>query len=163
MSKTRQAAFVDLLRRPVHFLAFGFGSGLFPKAPGTAGTLVAVPLAFILRDLDLPVFLALTAVLFIVGVWLCGRTADDLGVHDHSGIVWDEIVGYLVTVAWVPREGLWLVAGFVLFRLFDIWKPWPISTLDRRVKGGFGIMLDDLLAGLVAAAVLFIFQRIYLV
>jgi len=163
MSKTRQAAFVDLLRRPAHFLAFGFGSGLFPKAPGTAGTLVAVPLAFILRDLDLPVFLALTAVLFIVGVWLCGRTADDLGVHDHSGIVWDEIVGYLVTVAWVPREGLWLVAGFVLFRLFDIWKPWPISTLDRRVKGGFGIMLDDLLAGLVAAAVLFIFQRIYLV
>jgi len=154
---------VDLLRRPAHFLAFGFGSGLFPKAPGTAGTLVAVPLAFILRDLDLPVFLALTAVLFIVGVWLCGRTADDLGVHDHSGIVWDEIVGYLVTVAWVPREGLWLVAGFVLFRLFDIWKPWPISTLDRRVKGGFGIMLDDLLAGLVAAAVLFIFQRIYLV
>lgn len=154
---------MDLLRRPAHFLAFGFGSGLFPKAPGTAGTLVAVPLAFILRDLDLPVFLALTAVLFIVGVWLCGRTADDLGVHDHSGIVWDEIVGYLVTVAWVPREGLWLVAGFVLFRLFDIWKPWPISTLDRRVKGGFGIMLDDLLAGLVAAAVLFIFQRIYLV
>ena len=154
-------SFRDLLHRPAHFLAFGFGSGLFPRAPGTAGTLVAAPLAFLARDFQLNVFLALTAMLFVAGVWLCGRTADDLGVHDHSGIVWDEIVGYLVAVAWVPREGLWLVAGFVLFRLFDIWKPWPISTLDRRVKGGLGIMLDDLLAGLAAAGVLYILQAFY--
>jgi len=162
MSKSGETGFVGLLRRPVHFLAFGFGSGLFPRAPGTAGTLVAVPLAFLARDLDLLTFLALAAVLFVFGVWICDRTARDLGVHDHPGIVWDEIVGYLVTVAWVPREGLWLVAGFVLFRLFDIWKPWPISTLDRRVGGGVGIMLDDLLAGLAAAGVLLISQRIYL-
>lgn len=152
-------SFSDLVGRPVHLLAFGFGSGLFPRAPGTAGTLLAVPLAYMVRSLDLPVFLALIAILAVAGVWICDRTARDLGVHDHPGIVWDEIVGYLLTVAWVPRDGVWLVAGFVLFRVFDIWKPWPISTLDRKVKGGLGIMLDDLLAGLAAALVLVVVER----
>lgn len=159
--RPRNLSFGSLLRHPVHFLAFGFGSGLFPRAPGTAGTLIAVPLAFLARDLDLVTYLALASALFVSGVWICGRTARDLGVHDHPGIVWDEIAGYLVTVAWVPREGLWLVAGFLLFRLFDIWKPWPISTLDRRVGGGVGIMLDDLLAGLAAAGILEIIQWVY--
>lgn len=152
--------FRALLRRPDHLLAFGLGAGLFPRAPGTAGTLVAVPLVLAMSALPTMAYLAVTVLMFFAGIWLCGRTATDLGVHDHSGIVWDEIVGYLVTVAWVPREGLWLVAGFVLFRLFDIWKPWPISVLDRRVKGGLGIMLDDLLAGLVAAGLLIFLERV---
>jgi phosphatidylglycerophosphatase A len=93
-------------------------------------------------------YLALTALLFLLGVWLCERTSRDLGVHDHAGIVWDEWVGLLVTLWLLPPGWLWLLLGFLLFRLFDILKPWPIGWLDRRVGGGLGIMLDDLVAGL---------------
>ncbi len=153
--------FANLLRRPVHLLAFGFGAGLSPTAPGTAGTLLAVPLVFLLRDLDAVWYLLLTAGLFVAGVWLCGRTARDLQVHDHPGIVWDEIVGYLVTMAWAPKQWNWIIGGFLLFRLFDIFKPWPIRTVDRRLRGGVGIMLDDLLAGLAAGLVLAGIERLY--
>ena len=99
-------------------------------------------------------YLLVTAALFLIGIWLCGRTSSDLGVHDHGGIVWDEWVGLLVALWQVPAGWGWLLAGFLLFRLFDIVKPWPISWLDRRVAGGFGIMVDDLLAGLYALALL---------
>lgn len=139
---------------PLHLLAFGLGSGAVPKAPGTAGTLVAVPLYLLLRSLDPALYLSLTVALFLFGVWLCGRVSRDLGVHDHSGIVWDEWVGLLVTLCLAPPGWWWLLAGFLLFRLFDIWKPWPIGWLDRRVAGGLGIMLDDLLAGLYGFALL---------
>lgn len=161
MARASCPTFVNLLRRPVHMLAFGFGAGLSTTAPGTAGTLVAVPLVFVLRDLDTVWYLLLTAVLFLAGVWLCGRTARDLQVHDHPGIVWDEIVGYLVTMAWAPRQWNWIIGGFVLFRLFDIFKPWPIKTVDRRLRGGVGIMLDDLLAGLAAGLVLAAVERLH--
>ena len=145
-----------LLRHPADLLALGFGSGLVPGAPGTAGTLAAIPLYLLLQPLALHLYLLLVAVLFLVGIPLCAHTARRLGVHDHPGIVWDEIVGYLVTMTFAPPGWLWIVIGFVLFRLFDILKPWPIKWLDRKVGGGFGIMVDDLLAGMAAAAVLYL-------
>lgn len=138
------------LRHPVHLLAFGFGAGLAPKAPGTFGTLVAVAIYLLLVPLPLSSYLLLTAVVVLVGVWICDWSSRRLGVHDHPGIVWDEIAGYLVTMIAAPRGLVWVLVGFLLFRLFDILKPWPISWLDRRVGGGLGIMLDDVIAGLAA-------------
>ncbi len=143
-----------LLLHPLGFLALGFGSGLVPRAPGTAGTVAAIPVYLLASALELPVYLLLVTAMFLAGIAICAHTARRLGVHDHPGIVWDEIVGYLVTMALAPAGWLWIVIGFVLFRLFDIVKPWPIRWLDKHVHGGFGIMLDDLLAGLCAAALL---------
>lgn len=141
-------------RNPVHFLAFGLGSGASPRAPGTAGTLAAVPLWYLLSQTQLVIYLLLVLLAFVIGIWLCGRTSRDLGVHDHGGIVWDEFVGYWITMIAVPVDWVWALAGFILFRLFDILKPWPIGPVDKRVHGGLGIMLDDVLAGVMAAAVL---------
>ncbi len=138
------------LANPVHLLAFGFGSGLAPEAPGTFGTLAAVPLYLLMARLPLVAYLAVLAVVILAGIWICDRTSRDLGVHDHPGIVWDEFAGFFVTMIAAPTGWFWLVAGFGLFRLFDIVKPWPVGWLDRRVKGGLGIMLDDLVAGLFA-------------
>jgi phosphatidylglycerophosphatase A len=139
------------LVNPVHLLAFGFGAGLSPWAPGTFGTLVGVAFSLPLSLLPLAHYAAVVVAVSLVGIWLCDRAARDLGVHDHPGIVWDEIAGYLVTMLAAPSGWEWVLAGFVLFRLFDIWKPWPVSWLDRRVGGGLGIMLDDLAAGALAA------------
>ncbi|MES9897437.1 MAG: phosphatidylglycerophosphatase A [Sedimenticola sp.] len=135
-------------KNPIHLLAFGLGSGAAPKAPGTFGTLAAVPLYLLMQPLSPEIYLLLVILLFALGVWLCDRTSKDLGVHDHGGIVWDEWVGFLFTLWLAPPGFGWLVAGFILFRLFDILKPWPIGWLDRQVAGGWGIMLDDMLAGL---------------
>lgn len=141
-------------RNPVHFLAFGLGSGASPWAPGTVGTLAAVPLWYLLAQTPLAIYLLLVLAALVAGIWLCGRTSRDLGVHDHGGIVWDEFVGYWITMIAVPADWIWALSGFILFRLFDILKPWPIGPVDRRVQGGLGIMLDDVLAGMMAAAVL---------
>ncbi len=138
-------------RNPVHFLAFGFGAGLSPKAPGTAGTAVAMLIYLLLPPMPPAVFALLIVVSFLSGLWLCGKTAADLGVHDHSGIVWDEFVGYWITMFMAPGGLVWAVIGFVLFRLLDIFKPWPIKWVDKELKGGPGIMLDDVLAGIMAA------------
>jgi phosphatidylglycerophosphatase A len=143
-----------LLKHPLDFLALGFGSGLVPKGPGTAGTVVAIPVYLLLQPLPVTAYVALVTALFLVGIPICAHTARRMGVHDHPGIVWDEIVGYLVTMTFAAQGWLWVVAGFVLFRVFDIAKPWPIRLLDRKVGGGFGIMVDDLLAGIFAAVVL---------
>ena len=143
-----------LLWHPVDLLALGCGSGLVPKAPGTAGTVVAIPVYLLVQALAWPGYLALTALLFVAGIGICAHTAARLGVHDHPGIVWDEIVGYLVTMTLAPAGWAWVAIGFVLFRFFDVLKPWPIRWFDRHVHGGFGIMLDDLIAGLFAAGVL---------
>ncbi|UTW44353.1 phosphatidylglycerophosphatase A [bacterium SCSIO 12696] len=145
----------QLLKNPIHLLAFGFGSGLSPKAPGTAGTLMAVLLYLPLSTLPLLEYLAVVVIAGLVGVYLCGKTAKDLGVHDHPGIVWDEFVGYWLTMAALPASWPWIIAGFVVFRVFDIFKPWPISWCDRRIHGGAGIMLDDILAGAYSWAILF--------
>ncbi len=134
------------LKNPVHLLAFGFGSGCAPFAPGTWGTLLAVLLYLPLSLLSLKAYFWVLVLVILSGIWLCGRTSRDLGVHDHGGIVWDEFAGYFVTMTAAPA-GWWLVIGFLFFRLFDIWKPWPIGWLDKRVQGGLGIMVDDLVAG----------------
>jgi len=141
---------VSYLKNPLHFLSLGFGSGLMPKAPGTFGTLAAIPLYFFISHLNLTGYLAITFVVSVVGIYLCAYTSKALGVHDHSGIVIDEIAGYFITMIAVPFDWLWVVAGFVLFRFFDVLKPWPISWIDKHVHGGFGIMLDDVLAGFFA-------------
>ena len=138
-------------RNPIHFLAFGFGSGAAPKAPGTAGTVVAVVLYLPLAHLPALYYGLFLLLAFGFGVWLCGRTAADIGIHDHGGIVWDEFVGYWLTMYFAPPGWLWILVGFALFRLFDIAKPWPIKPVDARVGGGIGIMLDDVLAGIMAA------------
>jgi phosphatidylglycerophosphatase A len=143
-----------MLANPIHLLAFGFGSGLLPMAPGTWGTLVAIPLYLVLQPLPLAVYLAVVALSALVGIWICHVAAKNLGVHDHPGIVWDEIVGYLVTMTALPASWWWPLIGFVLFRLFDILKPWPIRLVDRDVGGGLGIMLDDILAGVMALVVM---------
>jgi phosphatidylglycerophosphatase A len=149
-----------VLRSPVLFLAFGFGSGLAPRAPGTFGTLAAVPLYLALSQFAPVVYLALVIAVCVAGIWICQRAADQLGVHDHPGIVWDEFAGLLVTMIPAPLWWPWTLAGFVLFRLFDIWKPWPISWADRHCEGGLGIMLDDVLAGGLAALVLYFLVRV---
>lgn len=139
-----------VLRHPAHFIAFGFGSGLAPRAPGTFGTLAAVPCYLALSHLPLSYYLLMLIVAFGAGIWLCERTANAMGVHDHGGIVWDEFVGFWLTMLVAPPGWLWIVVGFVLFRLFDVLKPFPINWLDRRVQGGLGIMLDDAVAGSLA-------------
>ncbi len=143
-----------LLRNPVQLLAFGFGSGLAPRAPGTAGTVAALALYIPLAQLDLPLYSALVIVAALAGVWICGVASRQLGVHDHGGIVWDEFVGLWIALWAVPFHWGWMLAGFALFRLFDILKPWPIRLLDRHVHGGFGIMVDDMVAGALACACL---------
>ncbi len=138
------------LKNPIHFLALGFGSGLAAKAPGTFGTLAAVPLYLLLAQLPFSWYLAVTLVCVLAGIYICDKAAKDMGVHDHGAIVWDEVAGLLITMIAAPAGVLWLVVGFVLFRLFDIIKPWPIRWLDAKVEGGFGIMIDDVLAGIFA-------------
>lgn len=152
----RRAARVPprMLRDPLHFLSLGCGAGLAPVAPGTFGTLLGIPLWFVLEDLPLAAYLGVLAILFFAGAWVAGRTARALGRHDHGAIVIDEVLGFLVTMTAAPSGWAWVLAGFLAFRLFDIWKPWPVSWADRRIHGGIGIMLDDLLAGVWALACL---------
>ncbi|TQV74090.1 phosphatidylglycerophosphatase A [Aliikangiella marina] len=148
----------QVMTNPVNFFAFGFGAGLAPKAPGTFGTLVAIPFVWLTADLSLFYYLALTAVICIVGVYLCHKSAEQLGVHDHPGIVWDEIAGYFITMIGFSFTWTNAIVGFVLFRFFDIIKPWPIRWADKKVSGGFGIMLDDIIAGMFAWVSLFLFN-----
>lgn len=138
------------LKNPVHFLALGFGSGLAAKAPGTFGTLAAIPVYLLLAQLSVAWYLGITLVCVLAGIYICDRAAKDMGVHDHGAIVWDEVAGLLITLIAAPADIMWLALGFALFRLFDIVKPWPIRWLDAKVEGGFGIMIDDVLAGIFA-------------
>ncbi len=147
---------------PAHFVAFGFGAGLAPFAPGTAGTLVAIPLWWLLSGGYGPAaLLAVIALLFALGVWACGITGRHLGVSDHGGMVWDEVVAFLLVLAIVPAELGWQVAAFLLFRFFDIVKPPPIRQADARFKGGFGVMFDDLLAAGYTLLVLAVAKRVF--
>ncbi|MEM6820093.1 MAG: phosphatidylglycerophosphatase A [Pseudomonadota bacterium] len=139
---------------PVHLLAFGFGAGLAPKAPGTAGSIWGVLLAFATASWMWQYELALAVFITLIGIPICGVSARKLGVHDHGGIVWDEIAGAYLIFLPIPRTWPWLIAGFVTFRILDIVKPWPIRELDHRLHGGLGIMLDDVLAALIGAVIL---------
>jgi len=152
VSTAVRPALRTLLKHPVDFLALGFGSGCAPVAPGTFGTLAGVLIYLPLRTLPTVSYGLVTLSLFLLGIWFCRHAAARLGVHDHPAIVWDEVVGYLITMIAAPPGWLYVVLGFVLFRLFDILKPWPVRWLDRCVHGGLGIMLDDAAAALMALA-----------
>jgi len=158
MDNTEQARVpAKLLLNPIHLLSLGFGSGLSPKMPGTMGTIVGVGLYLLIPSqflLDWKIYLAVIVTTFLLGIFLCDYTAKALKVHDHPGIVWDEIVGYFITMFMVPNDWLWILIGFILFRFFDILKPWPISLADKRLKGGFGIMIDDVIAGIFALIII---------
>jgi phosphatidylglycerophosphatase A len=140
-----------ILANPIHLVAFGFGAGLSPKAPGSVGTIVAVLIYLVLPSMPPIIYAGLVLLSFFFGIWICGKTAEDLGVHDHGGIVWDEFVGYWITMFMAPSGLFWVLLGFVFFRLLDIFKPWPIKWADKELAGGLGIMLDDVLAGIMAA------------
>lgn len=135
-----------LLQHPAHFFALGFGTGLSPKAPGTVGTLVGFPLFWLISSYALSTQLMIIALLFLIGIYFCDKTGKALGVSDHGGMVWDEIVAMMLVLTYVKNDWLGGLIAFLLFRLFDIWKPFPIRQCDAKVSGGFGVMLDDVLA-----------------
>ena len=146
------------LRNPIHLLATGFGSGLAPRAPGTFHTLAGIPPWLLLQQLPAPWYWLVMVAAFALGVHVCGRTARDMGVHDHGALVWDEFVGLWLTLAAAPVHWFWVVTGFVIFRVLDILKPWPIRWFDRNLQGGLGVMADDVVAGLLGLAMLHILQ-----
>jgi phosphatidylglycerophosphatase A len=143
------------LKSPILFFAFGMGSGLAPKAPGTAGTLVALLIWFFLADLPIEIYMVIVAIAAIFGIYLCGRAAKELGIYDHPGIVWDEFVGLWIAMIGLPVTWSSIIAGFFLFRVFDILKPWPIGWIDKNFNGGLGIMLDDIVAGIATAVTIY--------
>lgn len=148
-------------QHPTYFAAFGFGTGLASVAPGTFGTLAALPIYALMYQLSPIIYGAICVLLFIIGVPICGKVASDIGIYDYKGIVWDEVVGYLVTLFMVPVSIGTLIVGFLLFRIFDIIKPQPIRWVDKHIKGGLGIMLDDLLAAIPACLILHLFVWIH--
>lgn len=136
-----------LFAHPAHFLALGFGIGLVPAAPGTFGTLLALPLFWLIGPRLVPLdFLILLAALWLLGVWVCDKTGRAMGVEDHKSMVWDEIVAFLTVLFFTPPLLAWQAFAFVLFRLFDVFKPGPIRYVERSFRGGFGVMIDDLVA-----------------
>jgi phosphatidylglycerophosphatase A len=150
LAKQTQPNIKLLLSHPAHFCALGFGSGLATKAPGTFGTLIGMPLFLLIAGLGFYSQLAIIFALFLVGIYFCDKTGKALGVSDHGGIVWDEIVAIMLVLTVTPYQWQWWLVAFLLFRLFDIWKPAPIRQCDAKVKGGLGVMLDDLLAAIYA-------------
>jgi len=153
-----QLTAAEVMRDPILFLAFGFGSGLARKAPGTFGTVAAIPVYVLLSGVDFWLYSAITVIVSVIGIWICGIAADKLGEHDFGGIVWDEIAGYLITLWFVSFSWSNVLWGFILFRIFDILKPWPIKWIDAKISGGFGIMFDDVIAGIFAGLVLLYFN-----
>ena len=150
-----------VLSRPAHLIAFGFGAGLAPVAPGTFGTLLAFPLFWLLRShTDALEFVLAIVVLFVLGIWVCEVTGRALGVPDHGGMVWDETVAFLLVLFFTPASPYWQAAAFLLFRLFDIVKPPPIRYYDRTFKSGFGVMLDDLVAAFYTLIVLAVAMKL---
>ncbi len=148
MAKTPNLQF--LLQHPAHFFGLGFGCGLSKKAPGTFGTLVGFPLFTLIATLNLTAQLGIICLLFLIGIYFCNITSKNLGVADHGSIVWDEIVAMMLVLTFTINQWQWWLAAFILFRLFDIWKPYPIQQFDAKLKNGFGVMFDDLLAAIYA-------------
>ncbi|HSW69007.1 MAG TPA: phosphatidylglycerophosphatase A [Gammaproteobacteria bacterium] len=144
----------SIWHKPSHFIAFGFGTGAIPYAPGTFGTLAAIPFYLLFSYLPLAVYIFLVVLIALGSMWLCERVSREIKVKDHQGMCLDEIVGFLVTMTGAPHGLIWIVLGFILFRIFDIWKPWPINFVDKHVSGGFGMILDDVLAGILSLVIL---------
>lgn len=144
-----------LMSHPAGWIATALGAGLSPKAPGTAGSLIALfPWWFLLRGLPIGAYAAVLAAGFLLGVWACEVSDRRLGIHDQGALVWDEVIGMWITLFAAPPQWWWFIIGFALFRLFDIWKPWPVRWADHSVRGGLGVMLDDVVAGIYALIVL---------
>lgn len=144
------------MSNPWHLLATGFGSGLSPYLPGTVGSLASIPFWYLMTGLPPDVYSLVVMFGICIGVYLCHRTAKDMGVHDHGCIVWDEFIGMWITLMAIPvNRWQWVLAGFVIFRILDMWKPWPIRWFDRNVHGGMGIMVDDIVAGIISAGILY--------
>lgn len=150
LNQASYPTFKLLISHPAHFFALGFGSGLARKAPGTFGTVMGLPLFWLIHTYSFMTQMALITMLFLVGIYFCEQTGKALGVQDHGSIVWDEIVAIMLVLTFTIHQWQWWLAAFLLFRLFDIWKPYPIRQCDMRVKGGLGVMLDDLLAAIYA-------------
>ena len=151
-----------VLANPAHFIAFGFGVGLFPLGPGTLGTVLAFPIYYALAAI-LPgeALLACIVAAMLIGIWVCQVTGRNLGVHDHGGMVWDEIAAFMLVLYFIPPQPMWQAFAFLLFRVFDIVKPPPIRRLDQMIQNGFGVMLDDVLAAFYALLCLAAAQRVY--
>ena len=154
MKSDIKSNFQRLITRPIYFLAWGLGSGLLPKAPGTAGSLLAVVLFILLGPLPTSVHLIVVMAAFALGLLICGRVAEEMGHKDPSSIVWDEFVGIWIALILLPPGWYWFAIAFLLFRLFDITKPWPINLIEARLDGGLGIMLDDAIAGAYALVII---------
>lgn len=151
----------SIWQNPLHFIAFGFGSGAIPVAPGTFGTLIAIPFYLALQSLPLIFYVTIVVIITIASMWICDRVSKEIDIHDHQGMCLDEIVGYLVTMINAPHGWVWVLLGFLLFRLFDILKPWPIDYLDKKMKGGVGMILDDVVAGIFSCLLIQIIYWIY--
>lgn len=151
---TSRLNFSELLKRPTCLLGLGFGAGLAPKAPGTFGTLAAIPFYLLMQSLPLISYISVVILAFIAGIWICETSARWLQKDDPSAIVWDEFVGFWITMIAAPPNWQWIVLGFVLFRFFDILKPWPINLVDKTIHGGLGIMIDDVIAGIFSFIVM---------
>ncbi len=158
MADKHRKIHIHELKDPVVLTALGFGSGLSPVAPGTAGTLVTVPLVYFLQQQTFLTYALVTMFVLATGSWICGYAANKLQVHDHSGIVYDEVAGFLITMILAPAGWQSMLTGFLLFRFFDAVKPWPISWFDKNVSGGFGIMLDDVIAGIFSLSCLLLIE-----
>jgi phosphatidylglycerophosphatase A len=150
--------FKFLLSHPAHFFALGFGSGLAKKAPGTFGTLIGLPLFWFILNQSTQIKLTIITCFFIVGIYFCEVAGKNLGVADHGAIVWDEIVAMMLMLTFSPASMIWWLLAFALFRLFDIWKPYPIRYFDAKLKNGFGVMFDDLLAAIYGILSLMVIQ-----
>lgn len=148
-------------RNPWHFVAFGFGSGTVPFAPGTFGTLMAIPFYLALSTFSPLIYLTLVILIFFGASWLCEKVSREISVHDHPGMCIDEFVGFLVTMFYAPQGIIWIIWGVIFFRIFDILKPWPINYMDKNIKGGFGMVLDDVMAGIYSFILLHVISWIF--
>lgn len=149
-SKKNGLLTINIWQNPIYFIAFGFGSGKLPAAPGTWGTVAAIPLYLLVQDFSLIPYLLILTIATVFGIWICDVTEKAIGIHDYSGIVWDEVCGYGLTMLAAPKGWIWILLGFLLFRFFDILKPWPTNWMDRAIPGGFGVVIDDLGAAVYA-------------
>ena len=150
----------SIWKNPWHFIAFGFGTGAIPVAPGTFGTLITIPLYLFLASFSHTFYLICTIAIIIFSIWLCEKTSKEIHIHDHQGMCIDEVVGFLVTMYCAPYGWGWIILGVILFRIFDIWKPWPIRQIDAHVKGGFGMILDDVIAGLFSLVIIQLLAKV---
>src|SRR5579862_9809095 len=150
----------EVWRDPLYFIAFGLGSGAIPFAPGTFGTLFAIPFYLLLREFSLPIYLIITLLFIVFSAFLSDYISKKTHTHDHPGMCIDEFAGFFVTMINAPHGLQWVALGFILFRVFDIWKPWPIHVIDEKVQGGFGMVLDDILAGIFGLIIIQVLARL---